>query len=151
MNGPTTQPYRNQHAQLMRLASAIPVDVSSLRAREVTCALDCLKSVLIVHLKLQDGMLYPWIAHHRSSDLREMGRKHRELMHEFLDGFLAFHSRWVGPDAVAADPDAFVAQWARVLALLRLRLRAEASDLYRLVDENARLDCPAEYRTASVA
>ena len=137
MNGPTTQPYRNQHAELMRLASAIPIDASLVRPREASRALECLKSVLIVHLKLQDGMLYPWMSRQESTDLREMGRKYRDLMKEFLDTFLGFYHRWSAEGAIAADPDGFVEAWQHVAAMLKMRLRAEAADLYRVVDAHA--------------
>ena len=132
--GPKTKPYRNQHLELARLAAAIPTDSYKLDAREASHALACLKSVLIVHLKLQDGMLYPWMMHQSSFELREKARHFRDMMHGLLVKFLEFHQRWTHAGAIAADPSAFVSAWLVVLGVLKHRLGAEASDLYPAID-----------------
>ena len=132
--GPKTQPYRNQHAELARLAAAIPADSIEIVPSRASRALAGLKSLLIVHLKLQDGMLYPWMMHQPSAELRGKGKHFREMMHALLVSFLAFYQRWTNPDAIAEDPEGFVCAWRIVLGVLKHRLQAEASDLYPAID-----------------
>jgi hypothetical protein len=94
--------------------------------------------VLIVHLKLQDGMLYPWMKRQPSADLRAQAVRFREMMRTLMVAFLEFYQRWACPDAIEADPDGFVAEWRLVIGVLKHRLDCEASDLYRSIDAYAR-------------
>ncbi|MBV8490043.1 MAG: hypothetical protein JO199_05875 [Candidatus Eremiobacteraeota bacterium] len=119
------------------MASAIPLDAGRLDAREASRALAGLKSVLIVHLKLQDGMLYPWMTHQPSAELRENATRFREMMRTLMVSFLEFYQRWSRSDAIAADPDGFVAAWRLVSGVIKHRLDAEARELYRSIDAYA--------------
>lgn len=134
---PTTQPYRNQHVELARLAAAVPLDAVSVNSRDASRALECLKSVLIVHLKLQDGMLYPWMKRQPSVELRAKAARFHEMMRTLMASFVEFYQRWSSSDAIASDPDGFVAAWRLVWGVLKHRLDAEASDLYRSIDAYA--------------
>lgn len=140
---PRTQPYRNQHAELSRLAAAIPVDPERLESGRAARALAGLKGVLIVHLQLQEGMLYPWMMRQASFALHEVATAHRIAMRSLLVTFLEFYARWSHEDNIAADREAFVADWRCVLAVLRHRLNGEASDLYRAIEEYAAAPAPA--------
>ena len=131
---PITQPYRNQHVELARLAAGVPLNAADVNAREASLALQCLKSVLIVHLKMQDGMLYPWMKRQNSSELRAKGARFHEMMRTLMVAFVEFYQRWSSRDAIEADPDGFVAAWRLVWGVLKHRLEAESSDLYRAID-----------------
>jgi len=114
--------------------SAIPTDPNNIRPLEVSRALAGLKGILVVHLSLQDGMLYPWMSHHDAPIVRQAATHHRQMMKKFLLRFLNFYGDWQSAEAIEADRRGFALAWHVVQTTLLYRLEAEASDLYRVVE-----------------
>lgn len=137
---PNTRPYRNQHAELARLAAAIPLDPRGLQAREASNAVACLRSVLIVHVKMQDGLLYPWMMRHPLQAVRNRAAQMRPTMSALLVTFLEFAQRWGCASAIECDAAGFLGDVRPLLTLLRQRLRAEEDELYAMLDRIVR-DC----------
>jgi hypothetical protein len=131
---PATRPYRNQHAQLKRLASLVLPNADELVPQAAFQTLRAVRALLLVHLRFQDGMLYPWMVHHRAPTLRATARRYRSATQPFLVTFLRFCERWNDPDAIAREPQAFRKDWACLRALLFRRLEAETRVLYPAIE-----------------
>lgn len=128
-----TAMYRSQHAELVRLASRIPVE-GALDELDANLALGRLKGVLAIHLKLEDSVLYPAMLAHASPGIRDKASKYQREMGDLSASFNAFYVRWTAPDAIRKDPPGFQREWKTILAALGARIAAEENDLYATVD-----------------
>ena len=129
-----TSPYRKQLAQLARLEAAVPTKAPIGDPDKALAALLRVRSVLVVHLMLEKGLLYPWLLRRASGQVCETVCRHRDAMAGVLVSFHAFCTQWSTPSAIAADPQAFVKAWAAARTLLFAHLAAERDDLYDIAD-----------------
>ena len=107
-----TSPYRRQLAQLARLAAAVPTSAPIKDPSTAIAALLRVRSVLVVHLLLEKGLLYPWLLQRATRPVCENVCRHRDAMSDVLAAFLGFCSEWSTEAAIAADPQEFVRAWA---------------------------------------
>ncbi|HTA37479.1 MAG TPA: hypothetical protein VK760_00300 [Candidatus Acidoferrales bacterium] len=129
-----TSPYRRQLAQLARLEAAVPTSVPINDPSRTLAALLRVRSVLLVHLLLKKGLLYPWLLQHASGPICEKVCLHRDAMTGILEAFLRFCSDWSTEAAIATNPQEFVQAWGTLRAVLFAQLSAERNDLYDLAD-----------------
>lgn len=132
-----TRPYRNQHVQLAHLEAALTATSPAEKPAEAIAALSRLRGVLIVHLYLETGLLYPWMLQRASGPVCEKVRRHRDGNRAFLASFLEFCAQWSTAAGIAGDPQAFVRDWTAQRALLFVHMAAEPDDLYDIADEYA--------------
>jgi hypothetical protein len=131
---PKTSSYRRQLAQLARLQAAVPTSVPIKDPSKAIAALLRVRSVLVVHLLLEKGLLYPWLLQRASGPVCEKVCRHRDAMAGVLASFLGFCSEWSTEAAIADDPQEFVRAWGTMRALLFAHLAAERDDLYDVAD-----------------
>jgi hypothetical protein len=129
-----TSPYRKQLAQLARLEAAVPTSAPIHDPRAAHAALLRVRSVLVVHLLLEKGLLYPWLLRRASSPVCEKVCLHRDAMADVLASFVAFCTQWQSAAAIAADSHGFVRAWSAMRAPLFAHLSAERDDLYDVAD-----------------
>jgi hypothetical protein len=129
-----TRPYRNQHVHLAHLEAAIPASVPIEDPNATLAALLRLRAVLVVHLRLEGGLLYPWMLRHASGAVREKVRRHRDDMGWLLASFIEFCAQWPTAASIAADPRGFIVTWNAERALLIAHMTAEQYDLYDIAD-----------------
>jgi hypothetical protein len=131
---PKTSPYRRQLAQLARFQAAVPTSLPIENTNRAVAALQRVRSVLVVHLLLEKGLLYPWLLQRASGPVCEKVCKHRDAMSGVLASFLEFCSEWSTEAAVSANPQEFVRAWGALRAFLFEHLAAERDDLYDIAD-----------------
>lgn len=131
---PTTKPYRNQHRELERLAAAIPPDPNAKTAVAARHAIDGLRSVFVVHVKLQSGLLYPWMKAQGAAHLHEKAHEFSDAAANVARSIQTFSDRFSTSDAIASEPAAFSRAWQDVHGKLRRLLVAQERELYPLVD-----------------
>jgi hypothetical protein len=129
-----TDPYRRQHVQLAHLAAAIPTGDSIEDPGSALAALLRVRAVLVVHVRLENGILYPWMLRHASGAICERVHRHRDDMGWLLASFLEMCAQWSTAASIATDPQGFVRAWKDVRALLFAHMEAEQDDLYDLAD-----------------
>jgi hypothetical protein len=134
---PTTRPYRNQHAEIKRLASLVIPRADGVAPEAAARALRAMRALLLVHLRFQDGMLYAWMVRHRTGTVRSTAHWYRSVTQTFLVTFLRFCDHWSDPNAIAREPKAFAEAWTCLRSLLLHRLEAEVRVLYPAIDAHA--------------
>ena len=131
---PKTSPYRRQLAQLSRLATAVPTGAPTLDPNAALSALVRLRSVLLVHVRLEQGLLYPWMLRRASGTVCAKVCRHRESMAALLASFLGFCTQWSTAASIVADPQGFARSWGAQRAALFATLTEERDDLYDIAD-----------------
>lgn len=131
---PKTSAYRRQLAHLARLQAAVPTSVPIKDPSRAIAALLRVRSVLVVHLLLEKGLLYPWLLRRASGSVCEKACRHRDAMGGMLASFQAFCSEWSTEAAIAANPQEFVRVWGALRTQLFAHLSAERDDLYDVAD-----------------
>jgi len=129
-----TGPYRKQHVQMTHLAAAIPTSEPIEDPGAALAALLRVRAVLVVHIRLENGILYPWMLRRASGAVCERVHRHRDDMGWLLASFLEVCAQWPTAESIAADPQGFARAWKDVRALLFAHMEAEQDDLYDLVD-----------------
>jgi hypothetical protein len=129
-----TRPYRNQHVQLAHLVAAVPSSMPIEDPSAALAALSRVRSVLLVHLRLESGLLYPWMLQRATEVVCERVRRHRDDMGWLSTSFLEFCGQWSSAASISADPRGFVKAWSAERALLSAHLDAEQDDLYDVAD-----------------
>jgi hypothetical protein len=129
-----TDPYRKQHLHLAHFATALPTNDVIEDPNAAHAALFRVRAVLVVHIRLENGLLYPWMLQRSSESVCERVRRHRDDMGQLLTSFLKVCAQWSTAASIAEDPQGFVAAWKDVRALLFAHMAAEQDDLYDLAD-----------------
>lgn len=131
--------YLEQHAQIMRLARdlerhLIPHELAkdASAARQV---LSLLSGKLLVHLAVEDRLLYPEILHCADPAVRAVGQRFLEEMGPISQAFKSYSIRWGTQGAIQSEPAAFVAETKSILAAVEERIRREDRELYPLAEK----------------
>jgi len=134
-----TDLYRDQHRELLQVAQALAalLDREQLRqgGGEARRLLRHLAGKLTVHLGMEDRSLYPELLRSRDLRLREQARRFQADLGGLRLDAQAFFHRWLGTEAIAADPGAFAAAARPFLHALATRISVEDAELYPLADE----------------
>jgi hypothetical protein len=132
----TTETFRRQHDELVRLAGVLVELVARdpMPASEVQRTLSKLAGVLRVHAAMEDEALYPRLLRHDDPELRALARDFLDRFGSAYRGFLDFRAQWSSIEQIAAAP-ADLARGARAVAeLLGRRIAEENTVLYERVD-----------------
>lgn len=134
-----TGPYRQQHAELIRLAGALTgrLDPAALEGdrRQVHDALMGLARSLRTHLDQEDAELYPRLLQHPDPEIQVLARAFQEEMGRIHGDFEALLARWPTVEALAGDPFGFAVEALSMLDVLHRRIHLEDTVLYPRVDE----------------
>ncbi len=96
-----------------------------------------LSSTLIVHLKVEDWLLYPPLLESADTQIACTARSFSEEMGGLSDAYRAHCDKW-SADAIAADWAGYCAECREILDALTIRITRENRELYPLVETFAR-------------
>lgn len=133
----TTKHFRDQHAQLLAMASRLTAIVSerNLEAHPgaARAALEMLAAHLRVHLAAEDHGLYPHMRKSQDPQLRSTAEQFGTEMGGLEQAFTAYAQAWT-EGAIRGDARGFTSATTGVLTALRQRIERENSTLYPLAD-----------------
>lgn len=139
MTQPTaTHRFRSQHSEIAAIVQRIEVIMASPnwapRAQEVRQAFSELSAKLRIHLALEDDVLYPRLARHDDSKVRDMATRYQSEMGGIRDAYEAYLAAWVHSGKLVTDTAGFSAATQGLFAALKDRIHRENTEVYTLVD-----------------
>jgi hypothetical protein len=133
-----TDLYRHQHAVIAELVRKLEQNLTTAKLQENTSevwrTLAELSGQIIVHLSGEDRWLYPELRGCGDAHAAAMATKFAEEMGHINEGFKAYATRWLMPNAILDAPEAFIAETRDVARTLHDRMRREHTELYELAD-----------------
>jgi len=94
------------------------------------------RSVLLTHLRLEDGWLYPRLQASENVFIREKATRYRDQMGGLRGQFMDMWRRWSPDGAIAGDEAGFRNDWGAFAAAFEQRVHAEDSDLYAAAESD---------------
>ena len=88
------------------------------------------KSVLLTHLRLEDGWLYPRLQESENVFIREKALRYHDQMGGLRRQFMTMWRRWSAEGAIEKDEPAFRKEWTAFAVAFEQRVHAEDGDLY---------------------
>lgn len=129
---------RRQHDVIVALAGEIAGENCRLAtqadAYRVSVLLARLTGMLRVHFRLEDELLFRYMADSANAEAAAMARKVRDEMAAVTQAYQAFVARWRSSAAILAGLPVYRAQCAALFDALMARVRHENDVLYPLAD-----------------
>lgn len=136
-----TATFRQHHGEVRTLVARIEqlLDPAAVRADAgpIATVVRELFGKFGVHLSIEDATLYPRMLAHADGRIRETAERFQREMGGLKTRFDGYRGRWPGPLAIAADPQAFIAETRDILEALTQRISREDAGLYDLYDQLA--------------
>jgi hypothetical protein len=134
----STKAFRRQHNEIVDLVQQI---LSMLKTEDLRRNADpvCnvrsrLAGVLVVHLAMEDRVMYPQLIASANAGLAAMAQRYQSEVGDYKVQFDAYLQRWRTAEDVQADPPSFIRETSRILGALVQRIERENSELYPLVE-----------------
>ena len=89
-----------------------------------------LRSVLLVHLKLEDDWLYPQMQRSANDVVRRKSQTYSREMGGLKENFVTLWEAWSRPGEIARNPDVWRAEWSAFQNVITERMDREDHDLY---------------------
>lgn len=132
--------YRKQHGALLHAVGDVDAALTLQKGAEaVRFSLTRLASLLAMHLKLEDDVLYPQMKGHADPIIAGLAARYQAEMGGLAAAFTSFYDRWRNAGVAAFDRTAFALEWDGVKAALGKRIDQEDTELYPLVDRSVSL------------
>ncbi|RLB53420.1 MAG: hypothetical protein DRJ42_12005 [Deltaproteobacteria bacterium] len=142
-----TSTFRHHHVQLHSTVeglSAVLAWAASIDAAEqAALRLQELKGQLIIHLELEDTLLYARLLDHPSPALRTATQGFKDEIVHFAAAFAEFCHTWQRPQTIGSDWATFVAETEALLTALARRIHREETELFPLIDDAERVPVEA--------
>ena len=122
------QTCRDHHSVLRYLLNDIGKPQTS--AQETLPLLKRFRTVLIAHLKLEDGWLYPRLEKSANAIVRGKAERYRREMGGVSEQFMQLWSKWSGTGAIESDFSAWRTDWHVFAQAIVRRMDTEDHDLY---------------------
>ena len=124
--------FRRQHTKIREMLNSLrPSDFSAAKAYATLVKLN---ATIIVHLRMEDDVLYPTLLKSADADVREKTARFQAEMAQLSREFVAFCARWMKVGALGENPRVFQREWHEMVLALRERLNREDDDLYAEFD-----------------
>ena len=94
-----------------------------------------LAAVLLAHLRLEDGSLYPLLEESDDRTVRETAHRYQEEMGGISSEFRALLTRWDSAEAIASNPSEFLRAWKLFRGRLEVRMAKEDNGLYAIAED----------------
>ncbi len=134
-----TQRFRDQHDDLLKIASEISVhlnvDELSNDASEVRSLLSNLLGKLTFHLSMEDKSLYPRLLEHSDERVKSIAKRFIDEMGSLGEAVNAYKNKWPSALLIQKDPSDFIVQTKGIIDALAKRIESENNELYKIVDE----------------
>lgn len=139
MNQPTaTHRFRTQHSEIGDIVGKIETILAkpawSAQAQDIRQAFSELSAKLRIHLALEDDVLYPRLARHGDSKVRDLAVRYQTEMGGIRQVYEDFLSQWVHSGKLLTDPAGFQTTTKGLFAALKDRIHRENTEVYTLVD-----------------
>src|SRR5690606_29604327 len=89
--------FKHQHVEILeviaKLRSYTHAGIEK-NAAQIAAGIVALRSVVKLHLAIEDRILYPALQNDKSQKLAEMGRAYQEDMKGIASAYIAFSRRW---------------------------------------------------------
>jgi hypothetical protein len=136
---PTTDIYRRQHDDLLRIAQKIREAIESnvlgrINADEVSKSISQLNSSLLLHLTLEDSALYPNLERHTDASVRSMAHSYKKSMGGLRASYEAYARKWISVADIEKNQVQFSTETIKILKELGDRISKENNELLALVD-----------------
>lgn len=128
--------YYDQHSRLLELAVKLKDDLEigdSIRMAEVAFGTLCeLSANLVIHLAMEDSVLYPHLLDSGDTQVRETAKSFQEEMGGIVQVFLNYTGQWSDINAIRLEPEEFRKQTTTIYQALGDRVSKENQTLYPL-------------------
>jgi hypothetical protein len=133
-----TERFRQQHNELLGIAQELQtlLDAQAL-AKDGSAARSCLGRLigkLVVHLSIEDKVLYPALVSNKDPALAALANQFSTEMKSTITQVVAYNDRWPTPSAIKASPVVFAAETKQVISILTHRIKRENKELYMAAD-----------------
>lgn len=142
--------YHHQHAGLLRMAveltTAMQQPFSPEALRQVRVQVARLKGAMLVHARMENDALYPYLMSHPDPEVAERATALFDELGEMYDGFAEFDARYALVDCNERSANEYYSAIRRLLKRLGKRMQREDMELYPLVEraEAAGVRCYAD-------
>ena len=135
-----TKEFSEQHQSILvvaqQLAATLNVEALSKDAWDTRGLLSTLAGKLIVHLQMEDKILFPDLRKSTDEQVRGVLQNFSDEMTGIAEVFLAYMEKWPHAMAVQAKPQEFVDETNNILRVLGERVDKEESTLYPLLQKS---------------
>jgi hypothetical protein len=133
-----TDRFRHEHDELLSLAHELQalLDPQTLTTHG-SAARSCLGKLmgkLVLHLTIEDKVLYPKLAACGDAAVAGLALKFLDEMKTTTVDVLAYNQRWARVSAIKANPAAFIDETRQVIKVLADRIDRENHELYAAAD-----------------
>lgn len=136
-----THRFRTQHDEIGAIVGRIEAILMSptghTRAQEIRQAFSELSAKLRLHLALEDDVLYPRLARHEDTKVRDLAVKYQTEMGGIRQAYEDFLAQWVHSGKLVTDYSAFQTALKGLFAALKDRIHRENTQVYPLADVGA--------------
>lgn len=128
--------FKQQHVSILQAISQIRKNAQNgvaEHAAAIASDLDKLRSIVSLHLSIEDKILYPKLMR-RGDDLARTAKTFQDEMQPLADGFVRFAERWMSEQAVRSNPEGFRQDANTVIKALHQRVQRENTEFYPRIE-----------------
>ena len=133
-----TDKFRHEHNELLALAHELQQQLDphtlATNASIARASLGKLIGKLVLHLTIEDELLYPELAACGDPTLAGLALAFADDIKTTTGQVIAYNARWATVAAIKAEPQAFIDQTNGVIAILADRIKRENQELYAAAD-----------------
>jgi iron-sulfur cluster repair protein YtfE (RIC family) len=131
-------PYHQHHQELLRLANLYESNLNPAVVRNhpdlCLAEIQRLISVTKAHLAMETTVLYPALFSGRNEDVRAAAKVLESGLMDLSAQLRQYGHHWTSAETIRRAPEAFIDASLRLLGNVRLRIKAEATCLFPLVE-----------------
>lgn len=135
-----TKEFSEQHEDILnvaqQLAATLDVEALSRDAWDTRGLLSTLAGKLIVHLAMEDKILFPNLRNGPDENVRSVLQEFTDEMSGIAEVFLAYIDKWPHAMAVEERPQEFVDETQTILGVLGERVEKEEKSLYPMLQNS---------------
>lgn len=129
--------FLTQHQEIVdiagQMAKVFRAGTLSGSEHQMASLLSQLAGKLVLHLTLEDEVLYPRLLKHQDPKVQQKAQAYMDEMGGLKTAFGAYQSRW-NESSIKADNEGFINESRKIFQALKERIKRENNDLYPLVD-----------------
>ncbi len=134
-----TQRYREQHEELLSMASKISeklnFDDLSENASEAHRMLSELMGKIKYHLAIEDKSVYPLLLEHTDDVIKSTTQRFIDEMGNIKEVIEDYFTKWSNAQVIHKDAASFIEETKGIFDALAKRIEKENNELYKMVDE----------------
>ncbi len=133
----TMEKLKNQHQEILRIVDEIHFDlemeINSSIANSLMEKIERLRSLLEIHLLIEDDFLYPALQKLPHDDVRNTATRFAIELGGIKEAFSEYLGKWCTPEDIVRSSSYFVSESNALFSALQQRIAKEDNELFRYI------------------